>query len=148
MAGTDVILIGGFAGNVHGAVRNTRDVDFVYSRSKASVGRLVAALAPLRPYIRGAPPNLPFVWDARTIEMGLNFTLITSAGALDLLGEVSGGGNYEALLPRTLEVVLFGANFRCVDLATLIHLKRAAGRPKDFEAIAELEALLEERSRA
>lgn len=27
----------------------------------------------------------------------------------------------------------------------LIHVKRAAGRPKDFEAIAELEAILEER---
>ena len=31
----------------------------------------------------------------------------------------------------------------CVDLPTLIRLKRAAGRPKDFEAIAELELLLE-----
>jgi hypothetical protein len=28
--------------------------------------------------------------------------------------------------------------------ATLIAVKRAAGRPKDFEAIAELEAILEE----
>jgi len=27
----------------------------------------------------------------------------------------------------------------------LIKVKRAAGRPKDFEAIAELEAILEER---
>jgi hypothetical protein len=43
---------------------------------------------------------------------------------------------------------VFGATYRCVDLETLIHLKRAAGRPKDFEAIAELEALLEERSKA
>jgi hypothetical protein len=28
----------------------------------------------------------------------------------------------------------------------LIHVKRAAGRPKDLEAIAELQALLEERN--
>jgi hypothetical protein len=34
--------------------------------------------------------------------------------------------------------------FRSVDLPTLIKLKRAAGRPKDLESIAELEALLEE----
>ena len=33
------------------------------------------------------------------------------------------------------------------DLATLIRLKRAAGRPKDLEPMAELEALLEERRR-
>ena len=32
-----------------------------------------------------------------------------------------------------------------VTLPHLIHLKRAAGRPKDLEAIAVLEALLEER---
>jgi hypothetical protein len=34
-----------------------------------------------------------------------------------------------------------------VSLPTLIDLKRAAGRGKDREAIAELEALLEERER-
>jgi hypothetical protein len=34
---------------------------------------------------------------------------------------------------------------RCLSLARLIHVKRAAGRPKDLEAIAELEALREER---
>ncbi|MCH6552192.1 MAG: hypothetical protein IH804_09300 [Planctomycetes bacterium] len=33
---------------------------------------------------------------------------------------------------------------RCLDLPWLIHVKRAAGRPKDLEVIAELEALLEE----
>jgi predicted nucleotidyltransferase len=60
---------------------------------------------------------------------------------------VPGGGDYEALLAKTIEVVLFGATYRCVDLETLIRLKRAAGRPKDFEAIAELETLLEERSK-
>jgi hypothetical protein len=39
----------------------------------------------------------------------------------------------------------FGVTVRCVDLPTLIHLKRAAGRAKDLEAIAELEKLRIER---
>lgn len=34
---------------------------------------------------------------------------------------------------------------RVIDLDKLIELKRAVGRPKDFEALAELEAILEER---
>jgi predicted nucleotidyltransferase len=34
-----------------------------------------------------------------------------------------------------------------VTLEKLIQLKRAAGRPKDFEAIAELQTLLDERRR-
>ena len=36
---------------------------------------------------------------------------------------------------------------RCVSLRRLIAMKRAAGRPKDLNVIAELEALLEERER-
>jgi predicted nucleotidyltransferase len=43
-----------------------------------------------------------------------------------------------------LELEAFGVKFRCVDLPTLIKLKRAAGRPKDSESIAELQSLLEE----
>ncbi|MCY4660614.1 MAG: hypothetical protein OXF93_12495 [Acidobacteria bacterium] len=39
----------------------------------------------------------------------------------------------------------FGVTCRCVTLDRLIHLKRSAGRVKDFEAIAELEALRDER---
>jgi predicted nucleotidyltransferase len=42
---------------------------------------------------------------------------------------------------------VFGVRCRYVDLDTLITLKRAAGRPKDFEAIAELEALKDEKPR-
>ncbi len=68
-------------------------------------------------------------------------------GALDLLGEITGGGNFEDLIAHTIEVQLFGYPCRCLDLPTLIRVKRAAGRPKDLESIAELEAMLEERNR-
>ena len=36
---------------------------------------------------------------------------------------------------------------RCLNLPRLIAVKRAAGRPKDLEVIAELEAIEEERKR-
>ena len=41
----------------------------------------------------------------------------------------------------------FGIQCRFVTLERLIQLKRASGRPKDFDALAELQALLEERLR-
>jgi hypothetical protein len=88
---------------------------------------------------------LPFLWDESTLRRGLNFTLTTSIGDLDLLGEVTGGGNFEALLAHSSPVQAFGIECLCLNLDKLIQVKRAAGRPKDLEAIAELEALREER---
>jgi len=144
-AEVDFIVVGGIAAVAHGSARATYDVDVVYARSPENIARLVKALAPLAPYLRGAPPGLPFRWDAETIAHGLNFTLTTTLGDIDLLGEIVGGGGYEQLLPHSVAMALLGAEHRCLDLDMLIHVKRAAGRPKDLEAIAELEALREER---
>jgi predicted nucleotidyltransferase len=139
------IVIGGVAASVHGSARITYDVDVVYARNAENLGRIVAALRPYRPYPRGAPEGLPFQWDERTLQAGLNFTLTTSLGDLDLLGEVIKGGGYEELHPFSNELEVFGVRCRFVTLDKLIELKRAAGRPKDFEVLAELEAILEER---
>lgn len=66
-------------------------------------------------------------------------------GWLDLLGEIAGAGAYEELLPHSIPIEVFGVTCRVLDLETLVRAKRAAGRPKDFEAIAELEALRDRR---
>jgi hypothetical protein len=137
----EFILIGGLAATVHGSARATFDIDVVYRRTPDNIGRLTTALEPLSPYLRGAPPGLPFRFDPATVERGLNFTLATALGGLDLLGEVVGGGRYEDLVPRSQVIALFGFECRCVTLDTLIQLKRAAGRPRDLEALAELESL-------
>jgi predicted nucleotidyltransferase len=143
--GVRFIVIEGGAAIAHGSARATYDVDVVYARDPDNLEKLVAALESQQPYLRGAPPGLPFRWDARTLQAGLNFTLTTRLGDLDLLGEVAGGGRYEALLPCSQEMEVFGVTCRFVTLEKLIELKRAAGRPKDLEAVAELTALLEER---
>lgn len=145
--GVNFVVIGGVAGAVHGSAQATYDLDVVYSRDQQNVERLVKALDPIHPYLRGAPPGLPFRWDVETVRAGLNFTLTTDLGAFDALGEVTGGGRYEDLLPHTIEIDVFGITCRCVTLRKLIQLKRAAGRPRDLNAIAELEALLEETER-
>jgi hypothetical protein len=143
-AKVDYVLVGGVAAVAHGSARLTVDVDIVYSRVHANVERLVAALAGHAPYLRGAPPGLPFRWDAATVERGLNFTLTTDLGPLDLMGEIPGGGSFEELKPGAVTLRVFGVDCLCLSLPQLIRAKRAAGRPKDLEAIAELEALLEE----
>jgi hypothetical protein len=144
-SGVEFIVIGGVAATAHGSAHVTVDLDIVYRRSEENIERLAAALSPLAPYLRGAPAGLPFRFDADTIRRGLNFTLTTRVGDLDVLGEATGGGTYDALLPRTVVLTIFDLPCRFVDLEALIHLKRAAGRPKDLERIAELEALAAER---
>lgn len=140
----DFILIGGVAARAHGSARVTQDLDICYDRSLANLERLVTALAPLKPYLRGAPSGLPFEWSVATLRAGLNFTLSTTAGDLDLFGEVTGGGRYEALEPHTIVASIYDRETRILDLPWLIRTKRAAGRPRDLEVIAELEALAEE----
>lgn len=143
--GVEFIIVGGAAAIGHGSARLTYDLDIVYRRTAANISRLVLALSPFEPYLRGAPPGLPFRWSDETISKGLNFTLITTLGAIDLLGEITGGGSFENIQPHSLTLNLYGAECLCLGIEWLIKVKRAAGRPKDFEAIAELEAIMEER---
>jgi hypothetical protein len=143
-AGVDYVIVGGVAATVHGSARLTQDIDVCYDRSDRNIDRIVRALHSLKPYLRGAPRGLPFEWSAATLRAGLNFTLTTTAGDIDLLGEVTGGGTYDDLIDHTIDVTLFGYEATCLDLDWLIATKRAAGRPRDLEAIAELEALREE----
>jgi len=140
--GVRFIVIGGVAATAHGSTQLTNDLDVVYARGAENIGRLAAALAPHNPYLRGVPPGLPFKLDAPTLKRGLNFTLDTDFGPLDLLGEATGNGTYETLAAHTVTLDLFGGPCLCVDLPTLIRLKRAAGRPKDILALGELEAIL------
>jgi hypothetical protein len=140
-ARVDFIVIGGIAARMHGSARITQDVDVVYAHSDANIRRLVGALAPFKPYLRGAPPDLPFEWSVATVKAGLNFTLTTTIGDIDVLGEVAGAGRYEDLQPLSVVLDAFNVPTRVVTIAGLIQLKRAAGRIKDYEAIAELEIL-------
>ena len=138
------ILIRGAAAIVHGSTHVTQALDVVYDRSPDNLRRIARALAPHRPYLRDVPPGLPFLLDAATLERGMNFTLTTTLGEIVLLGEITGGGTYVTLSSHCVELEVFGTRALCLDLPTLIAVKRAADRPKDLAAIAELECVLDE----
>lgn len=142
--GVKFIVVGGVAATAHGSTRVTLDLDVLYSRDPANLDRIVASLAELNPYLRGAPPGLPFRFDTKTLASGLNFTFTTDRGDLDLLGAIAGLGSFAEVLPETVEIEAFGRSLRCLSLEQLLKAKRAAGRPKDFEVIAELEEIQDE----
>jgi predicted nucleotidyltransferase len=140
-AEVEFILIGGVAATVHGSVRLTRDVDIVYPRNPANIRKICDAFSAVHPYLRGASKGLPFRLDPPTMTAGLNFTLTTDEGDLGLLGEMTGGGTYEQLLPNAVRIELYGRMCACLSVDQLIAAKRAAGRPRDLDAIAELEII-------
>lgn len=140
-AHVEFVLVGGLAVIAHGYPRATLDIDICYARTPENLDRLVAALAPIHPRLRGAPPDLPFLWDSETLRNGLNFTLVTDEGDLDLLGEVTGLGNYGDIALRATEVDIHGARVRVLALDDLIRSKAAAGRAKDLVDLEALRAL-------
>ena len=139
----DFIVVGGVAANLFGSARLTYDLDVVYSRKEDNLRKIVTAFQNTNPYLRGAPPGLPFNFDFRTLRNGLNFTLATDLGPIDLLGEIPGARSFEELINDSVEINESDLRFRCVTLPRLIELKNAAGRPKDLESLAELRAILE-----
>ena len=135
------VVIGGVALVLRGSVRLTVDLDVCYARDAANLDRLAAALAPCHPRLRGAPDALPFLWDAQTLRSGLNFTLKTDLGDLDLLGEVTGIGGYDAVAAVASAQDVAGLRLNVLSLEGLARAKRAAGRAKDLldlEEIAEI----------
>lgn len=134
--GVAIVVVGGVALVARGAPRTTEDIDLCYRRDDANLERLARALAPLRPYLRGAPPGLPFTLDTPTLKAGLNFTLTTSAGDVDLLGEISGLGTYEPVKAASSPLTLYGRSVDVLDLAGLERAKTAAGRVKDIADLA------------
>jgi hypothetical protein len=83
------VIVGGLAMSAHGSAYVTKDLDICYQRSAANLAALVKAFSSVHPYLRGAPPDLPFHFDVPTVQAGLNFTLATDLGDIDTLGEIS-----------------------------------------------------------
>ncbi|HKG15726.1 MAG TPA: hypothetical protein VKB12_20565 [Pyrinomonadaceae bacterium] len=139
----EFIIVGGVAMNLHGSAHVTFDLDICYDRRRTNLKRIVAALAPYRPRLRGLPENLPSLWDEQALRSGTNFTLTTDIGDIDLLGEVAGVGSYSDAVMASVTVPLYGVECRVLTLDSLIASKRAAGRAKDLLVLPELEALRE-----
>lgn len=139
----DCVIVGGVAAALHGSSVPTYDLDICYARDTANLHRLAEALNAVHAALRGAPPNLPFILDAKTLRNGLNFTFDTDIGPLDVLGEVSGVGGFAEAREGAVVYELFGNPYPVLALDKLISAKRAAGRKKDLDMIPELEAIRE-----
>jgi predicted nucleotidyltransferase len=137
----EFVVIGGVAMAIHGADHSTLDVDVCYNRTPYNFSALAAALSELHAYLKGVPKGLPFKPDVPTLQAGLNFTLETDLGDLDVLGEVSGVGDYAQVLAQSEERDVYGCKVRVLSVEGLMAAKKAAARNKDHGHLLELAAL-------
>jgi hypothetical protein len=143
-AGVRFVVIGGAAGNLHGSVRVTNDLDVCYDPAPDSTGPLVALLNAWHARLhvpREPDARLPFVIDERTFRHAPALSLITDHGRLDLLPTVAGIGDYAACVGESQQVRTGSVDVRVLTLDALIKAKRAAGRDRDREHLIELEAM-------
>jgi hypothetical protein len=145
--GVDFVLVGGMAGISHGSNYPSYDLDVVYARDRGNIARLVEALREIGVYLRGAPPGLPFLLDAKMIENGSNFTFVTPHGDFDILGHADGMPGYDELRAEAPVRDVLGLEVRVASIDHLIAMKRAANRPKDQLMVEEYIVIADEQRR-
>jgi hypothetical protein len=144
-AGVEFVVIGGTAALAHGATTPTLDLDVAAPFTRDNLERLLAALMPFRPH-HVARRDLGVVWQTPAeLEKFRLLLLETSAGRLDVLGNVEPLGGFDRLETVEMELVP-GRQVPVLALDQLIEIKTHLRRPKDKIVEAELRAI-RERSR-
>ena len=137
------VVVGGVAAAAHGSSRVTNDLDICYDAADAAnIQALASILRAWHAYPRAVQEGLPFIMDDRTLRNAPILTLTTNEGDIDVMDRIAGVGAYDAVRTHSQKISALGVSFRVLDLPSLIKAKRAAGRPRDFDHLPELEALL------
>jgi predicted nucleotidyltransferase len=144
-AGIEFVVVGGVAAVLHGSSMVTRDLDVCASLTDVNIKKLRAALGDLHPVHRIASAGTSFLENPEPGVSLQNLYLQTDLGALDLLGSITGVGDFQRVWNSAVEVDLFGRKVKVISLQQLIQAKEAVGRQKDLLAVMELRAIASKR---
>jgi hypothetical protein len=139
--GVEYIIVGGVAARLHGSTLPTQDLDICCRMSPENMQRLLHAIGDLRPIFCFDPRRLPLPTDASELARFNTLLLTTDLGRLDVLREITGVGDFEALSKCIIAMELYGAKVNVLDIDALITAKKAAGREKDKLGVMYLEAV-------
>lgn len=140
-SGVDFVIVGGFAGVLHGSSLVTRDLDICAVLTPENVDRLRETLKDLNPHHRMTHQRLSFLQVPRPGEIVSNLYLQTDWGIVDILSSVLGLGDFEALKANAEWIEIGGKRCRLLSLPDLILAKEAMGRERDLLAVKELRAI-------
>lgn len=140
------VVVGSVADHCHGATGGMDDLDICFDRSAENLAYLAAHLRELKATLRGAPGAPPFAGDSRTLAHSTALAFDTRFGPLDIRHRITGVGDHGDCVPRSVPRRLGGRQVLVLDLPALIMARRAAGRPRDRQRLAELERLAAHRS--
>jgi predicted nucleotidyltransferase len=142
-ASVEFVLVGGYAAMLHGSSMLTRDLDVCIALTPATIERLRMVLGDTHPWHRMTAPRISFLDEPRDGVALSNLYLSTDLGTLDLLGSITGVGDYARVARDAVDVELFGRRLRAISLDDLIRAKEALGRDKDLITAKELRAIRE-----
>lgn len=140
-AGVDFVVVGGYAGVIHGSALVTRDVDVCAVLTADNVERIRNALADINPVHRQTHRQLSFLEHPAPGQALVNLYLKTDTGVIDVLSSILGVGEFERLRQRAVKMPMFGRTFAVISIEDLIVAKEACGREKDLLAAKELRAI-------
>jgi len=146
-ADIDFVIVGGFAGLLHGSTLVTRDLDICAVLSRTDVAKLRDALRELNPRHRLTPSKLSFLTTPDPDVDLKNLYLETELGTVDVLSSILGVGDFARVRSASIEIELFGRRCRVISIDDLIQAKEALARDKDLLAVKELRAIREKLSR-
>lgn len=141
--GVEYVIVGGLAGVIHGSSIVTEDVDVCAPMTPENIERIVAAFRGTDARHRMNPVRPPLPEDPAALAGYKNLYLVTSAGQIDVLSEISGIGDFARASEGAIKVDLGGIQCPVISIDNLIASKRAMGRPKDIQSAIELEAIRE-----
>jgi len=140
-ADVDFVIVGGYAGVVHGCTYVTQDVDICCDFSPANLLALQRAVSDLHPVHRMTPGRKPLELTPENTAEFRNLYLDTDLGHLDCLSEVQGIGPYEQVKHASQLIEVEGMRLHVLAIDALIRAKEAMHRPRDREAIRQLKAI-------
>ena len=144
-AGVDFVVVGGYAGMIHGSALLTKDVDVCAVLSAENVEKIRGAFSDINPVHRQTHRLLSFLEHPAPGQPLVNLYLRTDKGIIDILSSILGVGDFERLRKTAVDMPMFGRTYPVISIEDLITAKETVGREKDLLTVKELRAIVEKR---